>query len=144
MLVALGCAFLAAQALPLPEQRLPISGELEAPHRVREILRAACDDCHSSRTRWPWYADLAPASWLVHTDVIRGRQRLDFSNWEAYAADPGTAVQKLRNIQRELRDGAMPPPSYRLVHPEARLTPAQRSVLLHWAADAIAASPAAP
>lgn len=143
MLALPACVLLAAQALPVRRVALPVSGEMQSPPPVREILRVACDDCHSSRTRWPWYAAVAPISWLVHDDVHRGRQRLDFSNWAATAADPGTASQKLRNIQRVLRSGAMPPWAYRLAHPGARLTPAQRETLLRWTRGALASLPAA-
>lgn len=141
LLASIALALLAAQPLPLQEPSLPASGEIQTPPRVEAILRAACHDCHSSHTRWPWYASVAPISWLVHDDVFRGRRRLDFSNWESTAADPGTAIQKLRNVQRVLRDGSMPPWPYRLVHPAARLEPAQRRALLDWTRRAIASIP---
>lgn len=141
LLASMVVALLAAQALPVQKPSLPASGEIQTPPRVRAILRAACDDCHSSRTRWPWYASVAPISWLVHDHVFLGRRRLDFSNWESTVADPGTAIQKLRNVQRVLRDESMPPWPYRLVHPAARLVPAQRQVLLDWTRRAIASIP---
>ena len=27
----------------------------------------ACFDCHSNETVWPWYSNVAPVSWLLHT-----------------------------------------------------------------------------
>lgn len=141
LLAIVALVLLAAQALPLQRPALPVSGELQTPPRVQAILRTACDDCHSSHTRWPWYASVAPVSWLLHDDVFQGRRRLDFSNWESTAADPGTAIQKLRNVQRVLRDHSMPPWPYRLVHPDARLSRAQREILLEWTRHAIASIP---
>src|SRR3954469_5582449 len=37
--------------------------------RTRELAVRACFDCHSNHTKWPWYADVAPFSWVVQKDV---------------------------------------------------------------------------
>jgi len=34
-------------------------------------------DCHSKPTKWPWYSNVAPISWLVQRDVDEGRRELD-------------------------------------------------------------------
>ena len=62
-------------------QRLPheaehrVGAELLAgadiPPSVVDVFAHACSNCHSEKTRWPWYSDLAPASWIVETDVKR-------------------------------------------------------------------------
>lgn len=41
--------------------------------RTRELFFTACKDCHSNESHWPWYASVAPASWLVYRDVAEGR-----------------------------------------------------------------------
>jgi len=48
---------------------------------TRELARRACFDCHSNQTVWPWYARIAPFSWLVYDDVVEGRGKLNFSDW---------------------------------------------------------------
>ena len=40
---------------------------------IAAVLRAACYDCHSHETQWPWYSRVAPSSWLVVADVKEGR-----------------------------------------------------------------------
>ena len=39
-------------------------GALEAratvPPEIKDILEQSCFDCHSNRTRWPWYSYVAP------------------------------------------------------------------------------------
>jgi hypothetical protein len=47
---------------------------------TRALAHRACFDCHSDQTGWPWYSNLAPASWLLTNDVMEGRQRLNFSD----------------------------------------------------------------
>ena len=66
-------------AAPLASQRLA-NGHRIPPHIVT-ILDRACLDCHSNQTRWPWYSNVAPVSWLVQADVDEGRRVLNFSEW---------------------------------------------------------------
>ena len=41
--------------------------------QTRDLMARACLDCHSNETNWPWYAYVAPVSWLVAHDVQEGR-----------------------------------------------------------------------
>ena len=131
-----GAVALAAAQLVRPDHTNPAShGELVAPSTTSEILRRACYDCHSNETRWPWYASVAPASWLVQHDVDEGRRRLNFSSWQDYASDPETAAHKLEQIAKTVERGDMAPWYYRLLHPSARLGEEDRARLARWAAD---------
>src|ERR1700674_2739250 len=49
--------------------------------QTRALAQRACFDCHSNETIWPWYSRVAPVSWLLASDVIQGRSRLNFSTW---------------------------------------------------------------
>ena len=86
---------------------------------TRELAVRACFDCHSNQTVWPWYSNVAPVSWLVWSDVVRGRKELNFSEWDRpqrEARESGSTVGK----------GSMPPWYY----PWARLTPTERQTLV--------------
>jgi hypothetical protein len=122
----------AAQFVRFPRTNPPVSGDLAAPSKVREIIRHACYDCHSNETRWPWYNQIAPASWLASRHVMRARARLNFSAWTDYAYDPGTETHKLDEIEKLIKNRAMPPWYYRMMHPQARITDAQRVAVLSW------------
>lgn len=83
--------------------------------RTRALAVRACFDCHSNETRWPWYADLAPFSWVVQQDVEGARDTLNFSEWthpHELAHEAGPSVIR----------GDMPPYKYRQAHPEANLS----------------------
>ncbi len=81
---------------------------------TRELARRACFDCHSNETRWPWYSNIAPLSWLIQRDVDEGRDELNWSEWGPdEEGDEGAET---------VLEGSMPPNAYRLLHPEARLT----------------------
>ena len=46
--------------------------------RTEKLVREACYDCHSNETRWPWYSNVAPMSWLLAQDVSEARGRFKF------------------------------------------------------------------
>lgn len=95
----------------------------EAPWRseaAERIARTACYACHSNETNWPIYSYIAPMSWLVRWDVESGRDELNFSEWEGDADDAAEAVA----------DRSMPPRRYTLLHPDARLSDAERRELV--------------
>ena len=99
------------------------------PPEIAALLHAACYDCHSHETKWPLYSRIAPASWLVVSDVNEGRRHLDFSAWPT---DPAAVAKKLERVNEVLDYREMPPKKYTLLHPEARLTDAQRQQLMDW------------
>jgi len=97
------------------------------------MLRTSCFDCHSNESVWPWYSNIAPASWLVARDVAQGRKRLNFSEWANYPQS--RQVSLLGNIAEEVKNEEMPYPPYLILHSEARLSRADRDSLIAWAND---------
>jgi hypothetical protein len=139
-IVAAGAVvFVLIQMIPASIGNPPITQDIAAPPQVESILRRGCYDCHSNETRWPWYAHLAPVSWLVTRDVNRGRNRINFSHWDKYSDDPETVIRKLQNIDKFTRNGTMPLWYYLPRHSDARLSDADREVITKWVSEAIAA-----
>jgi hypothetical protein len=110
-----------------------IVGRPSFPPDVHAILERSCFDCHSNRTHWPWYSQVAPASWLVVGDVNEGRKHLNFSEWEGYKT--GRQVSKLESLMGEVDKGTMPPGNYVLLHSNAALSAAEKDRILRWAED---------
>lgn len=129
--VAAVAAFGAIQLVPVDRAGPPAGHDVDAPAEVAAVLRAACYDCHSAQTRWPWYSRVAPVSWWIADHVREGRRELDFSNWPLI--DFTAQDELLREVAEEVREGRMPPASYRRGHPEARLDAARRDLLVRWA-----------
>src|SRR5258708_34278458 len=44
-----------------------------------QSARAACYDCHSNETRYPWYSHIAPVSCLLYRDINVARDNLNCS-----------------------------------------------------------------
>ena len=104
------------------------------PTQVEGILQRACYDCHSDLTRWPWYSNVAPVSWLVIDDVNEGRRQVNFSEW--LRRDTKNASEYTRErfqaICRQVQTRNMPPSSYLLVHRAARLTWGDIETICQW------------
>ena len=120
-------------ALALLIQLIPLPGRGNNPPVVAEpnwdtlqtqaLAKRACFDCHSNDTSWPWYSYIAPVSWLVYSDVMQGRSRLNFSEWDR----PQIGAGEISSI---IQEGEMPPFQYLIMHPEARLTSAEKGQLI--------------
>ncbi len=72
--------FVTIQFIPVNRADPPVQTPIawDSP-QTQALAQRACMDCHSNETVWPWYSYVAPASWLVYYDVMRGRAQLDFS-----------------------------------------------------------------
>jgi len=91
---------------------------------TRALAKRACFDCHSNETRWPWYARIAPASFLMANQVTDGRRDLNFSEWDK------PQRSRMDDVQREVDNGDMPFWDYVLLHPEAKLSAAEKARLI--------------
>jgi len=89
--------------------------------QTRELFYRACADCHSNETKWPWYSVIPPFSALIVRDVNEGREKFNISRM-----DMGEDAEEAAEV---ILEGEMPLPIYTLMHPEARLTDAERQAL---------------
>jgi hypothetical protein len=91
--------------------------------QTRQLVVNACFDCHSNQTNWAWYTNIAPISWLTQRDVVEGRRRLNFSQWNG-------SQRGLRELAEHVSNGEMPPFYYLWMHPAAVLTADQKTALI--------------
>lgn len=117
----------------------PVTGDLQAPANVKAILVRACYDCHSNQTQLRWYDKVQPAYWLVAQHIREGRKGLNFSNWNKLS--PADRKGKLWESVNQVVQGAMPIKSYALVHPEAKLSKQDITVLKNYLIGMVHATP---
>ena len=126
VLIGLVVVGLLIQLIPLPGRgnNPPVVSEppWDSP-QTRLLVKRACFDCHSNESRWPLYAYVAPVSWLIYNDVMEGRSRMNFSEWNTRSRDMGDIIE-------EIQSGGMPPAIYLPLHPEAQLTSAEKQQLI--------------
>ena len=108
------------QSNPTTDPGRSIRAHAATASELPAVLDRSCRDCHSNNTVWPWYTQIAPASWLMARGVAEGRKAVNFSEWASYPAD----VQRvLLSVSCEdAKSGKMPGP-YTLLRPETRLSP---------------------
>lgn len=103
------------------------------PEEVKAVLQSACNDCHSNRTEYPWYAGVQPTAWWLANHVNGGKKHLNFSQFTHLPV----AVQnhKFEETIEMVKEGDMPLSSYTWfgLHPEAKLSDEQRALLTNWA-----------
>ena len=97
------------------------------PADAKAVLVMKCADCHSSETRWPGYARIAPGSWLIERDIVHARQKMDLSRWEDIPEEKQQALMAM--IAHQAKTGDMPPLQYRLLHWNATLSKADVQTL---------------
>lgn len=101
------------------------------PPEVSLILSKACNDCHSNKTNYPWYANVQPVGWYLDQHISEGKQELNFDEFGYYSKK--RQRNKLKAIASQIEENDMPLASYSLIHPEAKLTVVEKEVIIKWA-----------
>ena len=119
-----------AKTNPASEPGQSIESHLQVTPQVAAILDRSCNDCHSNKTRWPWYSHVAPVSWFVITHVDEGRQNVNFSEWGKYSQRDVDSL--LKQMCREVKAEMMPLSSYTPLHPGSKLSAEDIKALCDW------------
>ena len=125
LLVLLGIQF-----IPINKTNPIITQDMQAPVEVKSILRTSCYNCHSNETKWPWYSNFAPVSWMIINDVSDARNKLNFSTWNKISFEKKEELMK--DIWDEVRQEDMPLTLYTFIHPEAKLDILQKNIIKKW------------
>lgn len=103
----------------------------QPPEDIKMILNNACYDCHSFKSKYPWYSNIAPVSYWLSSHINEAREELNFSEWGTYPLKKKN--HKLEEIGEEVKEHEMPLNSYTWIHQEAKLTDEQRAKLESYA-----------
>lgn len=137
--IALGVVLVLAQLVPYGRDHAnpPVTQEIRWDSaRTRQLAMGACGDCHSNLTSWKAYSNVAPASWLIYSDVKGGRESLNFSEWDKPQGEEQDEILEV------VQDGSMPPLVYKPLHAAARLSSAERDELVQGLRRTLAQDPA--
>ncbi|MDZ7613519.1 MAG: heme-binding domain-containing protein [Flavobacteriaceae bacterium] len=94
------------------DQTYDVNAKYKVPTEVDLVLKTACNDCHSNKTNYPWYANIQPAAWWLSDHVNEGKEHLNFSNFTQLPV----AVQnhKFEEVIEVIDENKMPLESYTL------------------------------
>ncbi|TAD81524.1 MAG: cytochrome C [Bacteroidetes bacterium] len=117
-----------------------ISTVVTVPDSVHTLLKTACYDCHSNQTNYPWYTNIQPVGWWLADHIEEGKSHLNFQTFATLKPKPGgrfktvAALQdhKLEEVRESQADKWMPLESYSFIHGDAKLTDAQRQMIINW------------
>jgi hypothetical protein len=115
---------------PPADPRKTLEATAHPPAAVALTLDRACADCHTNRTRWPWYTNVAPISWWIIDHVNEGRRRVSYDDWGDY--DLARRRKELDQTCQRVERQNMPLTSYLLVHSEAALSDDDRRAICDW------------
>ena len=93
--------------------------------KTKELFDKSCLDCHSNKTKWPWYSNIAPISWIVYNDVEEAREHFNISMIGHQKHN------ELDETYEEVELGDMPPFIYLLNHSSAKLNETDRLLLIN-------------
>lgn len=115
------------------DQTYDISTSYEIPNEVNHLLQTSCNDCHSNKTSYPWYANMQPMAWWIDDHIKDGKSDLNFS--EFTRAKIAIQNHKFEEIIEEVDEHEMPLASYTYLglHSEAKLSAKQRQLIIDWA-----------
>lgn len=105
----------------------------KVPANVAAILKVSCYDCHSNNTRYPWYSVLQPGAWFMAQHIKKGRDELNFDEFNNYSKRRKKA--KIKSIISQIEKDEMPLKSYRMMHGNARLSADEKKELLDFFRD---------
>lgn len=110
-----------------------IHNKFPANEETMQILKTACNDCHTNNTVYPWYAHIQPVAWWLDSHVDDGKKHLNFDEFLTYKLKKQD--HKLEELIESQEDHWMPLDSYTWLHKEAKLDEKQRLALVNWAKE---------
>lgn len=121
IIALLGIGFMVLQFFgPGEPKNIPAKELAGVPDEVNAILRNSCFDCHSTQTALHWYDKLAPVNYLVYDHILKGREALDFSEWDSLTQPAQNGI--LYYSMNKILEGEMPLPSYSVIHRKSKLS----------------------
>lgn len=108
-----------------------ITHVVPVPDTVMTLLKTACYDCHSDSTRYPWYNHISPVNWWLKDHIDEGKRHCNYSHFAE-----GSYKRKMRRLNEtaeQVEKHEMPISSYLWIHKDARLSDAQRKLIIDWA-----------
>lgn len=117
-----------ASSAPTPND---LFSHYQAPDTLKQLIKTACYDCHSSNTVYPWYSQIQPVAWWLDDHIKEGKRKFNFSEFKTY--DAKKADHKMEELIEMVKEHEMPLKSYTFVHTDAKLSDAQRVAITNWA-----------
>jgi hypothetical protein len=98
---------------------------------LEPIFVKGCFDCHTDRTRYPWYHKLPLVGSMIDGDIRKARRNLDMASGFPFSRK-GNVADDLVAMRDELQSGDMPPLNYRFMHWDAKPSHSEKDSVINW------------
>lgn len=98
---------------------------------IKPIFEKKCFDCHSNKTKYPWYFKLPIISGVIENDIKKAKEHLDFSNDFPFISHD-TPQKDLVSILKSAEKKSMPPFQYRIMHSDSKITDEDIKIIKAW------------
>ncbi len=116
-----------APSVPVAAPRLAETYRRE----IEPIFQKKCFDCHSTKTRYPWYYKLPGARQLIDYDTREAKEHIDMTDGFPFQGHHSLEDQ-LKDLGEVVEKNKMPLWRYRLLHPGSGLTRKEKETILNW------------
>ena len=136
VLICLAVVFALIQFVRIDKSNPPVEPEksmeaaINVPPDIQQIMARSCNDCHSNKTVYPLYSNVAPISWWLRNHITEAKRELNVSEYATYA--PKKQERKLKEICEQVRSGEMPLPSYLIIHRDSVLSQSEIDAICAW------------
>lgn len=111
-------------------EKASVSSAIIAPEKIQTILKRSCNVCHSNNTKYEWYHNIAPFSWVVASHIKDGKEHVNFDEWDTYNNEQKTHI--IDDLRNSIKARKMPLVGYVMIHPEAFISENDKKELLDW------------
>ena len=131
--------FVVIQFVPVTRDNPPVQTTVQWDStQTQQLWERTCADCHSNTTKWPWYSYIAPSSWLQTVHVTDARQQFNISQLNNIPTFRKSQFPD--EAEQQISRGTMPPSDYLILHPEARLSAAEKQQLIQGLKNSLGSS----
>lgn len=108
-----------------------LTGKTESFEQASLIFQNSCLDCHSAKTRIPWYADLPVARSIISKDIAMAQSRFDMTQ-AIYQPGQVPSQTTLAKIEYQVNSNHMPPLKYAFLHWKGFMTDGKKATIQQW------------
>ena len=99
--------------------------------KVRPIFKKACFNCHTSKTKFPWYYKLPFVKGQIDADIKEAKKHLEMGDSFPFGGH-GNPYDDLDAIETSIKEGTMPPLKYQIMHWDAFISKEDKKAILQW------------
>ena len=103
--------------------------------KVKNIFKRSCYDCHTDKTKYPWYFKLPGIKQVIERDIKKAKEHLFITETFPFRTH-STPLNDLSAIWKSIDSREMPPLRYRIMHPKSELRPEEKATVKTWIDEA--------